>query len=340
MTSRNCFISILIPVYNGGKTLAVCLESVYKSAYTQFECIVVDDHSSDDSTVIAEAFNTRIIRLEEQMGAAFARNKGAEAARGNVLLFIDSDVKIYPDSLEKIVKTFEENPDIAALFGSYDDQPGCPDFFSQYKNLFHHYTHQISREDASTFWSGCGAIKREVFKEVGGFNQRRYANASIEDIELGSRLTSRGYRVLLCKDLQVKHLKQWTFISLLRADIFYRAVPWSKLMLERHEIIRDLNLQMSDRISAGLVCMSVGILPFSLSRPRLLYIILLLLTIVAGLNYKLYRFFLERKGWRFVAPVFVMHMLYYLYSSLTFALCWLTHIFSEKKVLFKSGSGR
>jgi glycosyltransferase involved in cell wall biosynthesis len=331
MTSRNCFISILIPVYNGAKTLSVCLESVFESAYTQFECIVVDDHSSDDTPAIAEKFNIRLVRLEKQMGAAFARNRGAEAAQGDVLLFIDSDVKIYPDSLNKIVKAFEENPGIAALFGSYDDQPGCPDFFSQYKNLFHHYTHQISRTEASTFWSGCGAIRREVFNEVGGFNQHRYANASIEDIELGSRLTSRGYRILLCKDLQVTHLKQWTFFSLLRADIFYRAVPWSKLMLERHKIIRDLNLQMSDRISAGLVCMSAGILPFSLFRPQLLYIILLLLTIVGVLNYKLYRFFLERKGWRFVASVFVMHMLYYLYSSLTFALCWIVHVFPWKK---------
>jgi len=331
MALRNCFISIVIPVYNGGKTLAVCLESVFKSAYTQFECIVVDDHSSDDTQAIAEKFNTRIIRLEKQMGAAFARNRGAEAAEGNVLLFIDSDVKIYPDSLDKIVKAFEENPGIAALFGSYDDQPGCPDFFSQYKNLFHHYTHQISDTEASTFWSGCGAIRREVFNEVGGFNQQRYANASIEDIELGSRLTSRGYRILLCKDLQVKHMKQWTFISLLRADIFYRAVPWSKLMLERHKIIRDLNLQMSDRISAGLVCMSVGILPFSVFRPQLLYIILLFLAIVVVLNHKLYRFFLERKGLRFVASVFVMHMLYYLYSSLAFALCWLMHAFPGKK---------
>jgi len=331
MALRNCFISIVIPVYNGGKTLAVCLESVFNSAYIQFECIVVDDHSSDDTQAIAEKFNTRIIRLEKQMGAAFARNRGAEAAEGDVLLFIDSDVKIYPDSLDKIVKAFEENPGIAALFGSYDDQPGCPDFFSQYKNLFHHYTHQISDTEASTFWSGCGAIKKEVFNEVGGFNQQRYANASIEDIELGSRLTSRGYRILLCKDLQVKHLKQWTFFSLLRADIFYRAVPWSKLMLERHKIIRDLNLQMSDRISAGLVCMSVGILPFSLFRPQLLYIIFLLLAIVVVLNHKLYRFFLQRKGLRFTASVFVMHMLYYLYSSLAFAMCWLMHAFPGKK---------
>ena len=331
MASQNCFISIVIPVYNGGNTLAICLESVFTSAYTQFECIVVDDHSSDDTPVIAGKFNTRIIRLEKQMGAAFARNRGAEAAQGDVLLFIDSDVKIYPDSLDKIVKAFEENPGIAALFGSYDDQPGCPDFFSQYKNLFHHYTHQMSRAEASTFWSGCGAIRRDIFIEVGGFNQRRYVNASIEDIELGSRLTSRGYRILLRKDLQVKHLKQWTFFSLLRADIFYRAVPWSKLMLERHKIIRDLNLQMSDRISAGLVCMSVGILPFSFFRPRLLYISLLFLAIVVVLNNKLYRFFLERKGLKFVASVFVMHVLYYLYSSVAFALCWLVHVFPGKK---------
>ena len=142
-----------------------------------------------------------------------------------------------------------------------------------------------------------------------------------------------GHRILLYKRLQVKHLKQWQFLSLLRTDILNRAVPWSKLMLEKRQIITDLNLQTSDRISAALVCLSVGILPFSLFRPQILYVISLLLAIVFVLNYRLYRFFLKRKGWRFVAPAFMMHLLYYFYSGLTFAFCWCTHILPQKSSL-------
>ena len=150
----NHFVSIIIPVYNGSKTLGRCLETVYESSYQNFECIVVDDHSNDNTLSVAESFGTKIIRSDKQIGAAHARNRGAEAAQGDILLFVDADVEIYPDCIGEVVKTFKENPEISALFGSYDDQPGSSNFFSQYKNLFHHYIHQTSHEDASTFWSG------------------------------------------------------------------------------------------------------------------------------------------------------------------------------------------
>jgi GT2 family glycosyltransferase len=301
---------------------------------------VVDDHSSDNSVAVAESFNTRIIRLDRQYGAAYARNRGAEAARGDILLFVDSDIVINHDCMEKVVKAFHDHPGIAALFGSYDDEPGCSDFCSQYKNLFHHYVHQTSMEDASTFWCGCGAIRREIFIKSGGFDQDRYSNASIEDIELGSRLKSMGYRILLYKDLQVKHLKRWTFFLLLRADIFYRAMPWSSLIIERNLMISDLNLQISDKISAGLVCLSAVMLPFSIAYPKIIYVVILNLSVVFILNYKLYGFFFKNRGLKFAVLVFNMQLLYYIYSSAAFAFCWLRHRVFGKHVLYNSGSGR
>jgi glycosyltransferase involved in cell wall biosynthesis len=332
MSQKNQLVSVIIPVYNGGSTLGQCLESLFRSSYPHFECIVVDDHSDDNSAAIAESFDTKIIRLERQRGAAYARNRGAETARGDILLFVDSDVTVYPDSLDKVVNALEKHPEISALFGSYDDRPAGQNFFSQYKNMFHHYVHQISQENASTFWCGGGAIRREIFNEVGGFDERRYSNASIEDIELGFRLKSMGHNILLFKDFQVKHLKRWTFISMLRADIFYRAVPWSKVILENHNMVSDLNLQTTDRISGGLVCLVAGMLPFLPVYPSLLYSMFVLLAVFVALNNKFYRFFLEKKGMAFVVPVFVMHLFYYLYSSVTFALCWFMHMFTRRKI--------
>ena len=120
------------------------------------------------------------------------------------------------------------------------------------KNLFHHYTHQIASEEAFTFWGACGAIRREVFLSIGGFDES-YRRPSIEDIELGYRIRSAGYKIKLFKDLHVKHLKNWSFVSLLKAEIFYRALPWTELILRQRQLDNDLNLGVSSRLSAILI---------------------------------------------------------------------------------------
>ena len=317
-TGSNHFISVIIPVYNGRETLGHCLKSVFESSYSNFECIVVDDDSTDNTVGIAESFNAEIIRLDKQRGAAYARNRGAEDAQGDILLFIDADVTIYPDSLAKVSTAFEKYPDISALFGSYDDQPGSTNFVSQYKNLFHHYIHQTSKEDASTFWSGCGAVKTDVFNKVGGFDENKYSMPCIEDIELGYRMKRIGCRILLYKDLQVKHLKRYSFFSLLKSDLFDRAIPWTTMMLGNKQIAKDLNLKPEHKLSAGILIliiffmfMTMKSIWFALAVPALLAIFFLM-------NYDFYRFFLNTKGRDFTLKVIPLHFLYYLYSTLGF----------------------
>ena len=329
--SRQPSISVIIPVYNGSHYLKQCLDALTASSYQSYEVIVVDDHSTDESAEIARKRGTVVLQLPYQSGPAAARNYGAKRAQGDILFFLDSDVLVQRETVARVAANFMENPDIAAVFGSYDNDPAGKDFLSQYRNLFHHYVHQQSNSEAVTFWAGCGAIRREVFEKAGGFDQKRYTRPEIEDIELGYRMRHMGYRILLDKELQVKHLKQWRLGSLLRADIFCRAVPWSKLILESRQMIRDLNLQISDRISAGLVGLSAGLLPFVLFEPWLLSTVLLLLTIIFILNFKLYQFFINRKGLRFFALAFPMHLLYYFYSGVTFVLCWCLYIIPVRR---------
>ncbi len=78
-------------------------------------------------------------------GPARARNLGASQARGEILLFVDADVTIPPGAIGQVVKVFKREPGIAALFGSYDDEPAESNFLSQYRNLLHHYVHQQGR---------------------------------------------------------------------------------------------------------------------------------------------------------------------------------------------------
>lgn len=330
---RRPFISVIVPVHNGGKFLVRCLEALTASSPQTYEIIVVDDCSTDDSAEVSQEKGATVLHMPRRSGPAAARNYGAQKARGDILFFVDADVVVRPDTLDRIAVDFLGDPNIAAVFGSYDDEPAEKNFISQYKNLFHHFVHQQSSTNAVSFWAGCGAVRRDVFKAVGGYDPERYPRPAIEDIELGYRMRRMGQRILLDKQLQAKHLKQWNLKSLLHADIFSRAVPWSMLILETKGMVNDLNLQTTDRISAGLVGLSVVILPFSILRPQLLLLVLILLAIIPVLNHKLYRFFFNRRGLIFAALVFPLHLLYYLYGGLTFVLCWCTLFFRRRRGL-------
>ncbi len=329
------FVSVIIPVYNAEEYFGDCLDAIISSSYTSIEVIVVDDCSTDKSVTIAREKGATIHQLPVQSGPSVARNMGAKYALGDVLLFIDSDIIIRMDTIELVVADFRSNPDIVALFGSYDDEPVVKNFISQYRNLFHHFQHQQSNEEAFTFWAGCGAILKKVFDEVGGFDGEKYRKPCIEDIELGYRVCEKGYRILLDRDIHVKHLKQWKLFSMLRTDIFQRAIPWSRLIMEADFMPNDLNLHVSHKISAMSAVLMVLLIPFlffgnmkyyGVSVASTAFVFLLILfAIIFILNRKLYSFYVHKRGLIFMIRVIPLHILYYLYSCTSFAFCWITH---------------
>ncbi len=298
-------ISVVIPVRNGERELERCLEALQGSRYADYECIVVDDGSADGSARVAEGRGRRLIRCPASRGPAAARNLGAREARGDILFFIDADVCVTPDSLGRVAQTFAEDASLDALIGSYDDSPEAPDFLSQYKNLMHHFVHQSGRETASTFWSGCGAIRREVFERYSGFRED-YKRPAIEDIELGYRLTRDGARILLDKNLRVKHLKAWTFWRLLKTDILDRGIPWTELILRDSSMPNDLNVQISQRISVALVYLmlaAVGVMAVHFKGLFLVPLLLLLLLLLSA--YWFHDWHVVRSRARLLAPIAV-----------------------------------
>ncbi len=322
-------VSVIIPVYNGGVKFRQCLESLTAATPEPDEIFVVADGESDNSWRTAEEFHINVIKLPTQGGPARARNVGARRAQGDVLFFVDADVTVPPDVIQQIKALFNDQPELAAMIGSYDDEPSETNFLSQYKNLLHHYVHQTGNPDAFTFWGACGAIRREKFLELNGFDEG-YRNPSIEDIELGYRLKKKGWRILLLKTLKVKHLKHWGIGSLLKADFFYRAVPWADLILKQGSFIDDLNLKMSSRISVTTVYLLLffllmavwhrwALIPAGFSGGLLLI-----------LNRDLYRFFNHKRGLGFVAKTIVWHWLYFFYSGLAFSIRYVKHHFTLK----------
>lgn len=257
-------VSVVIPVHNGGFDLQRCLQAIAASSWPVHECIVVDDASTDAMTSgAADAIGARVLWLKTQRGPSYARNRGVEHATGDIIFFVDADVLVHPDTIGQCVQALQSEPEIAAVFGSYDDNPGHRTFISKYRNLYHHWIHQTAKTEASTFWTGCSAIRRDVYMETGGLDES-FGRPSVEDIEFGIRLCAAGYRIRLVKEMQCQHLKQWTLWNVVRTDVFQRGIPWMTLLLDNRNAPNDLNINYRSRIAtvvAGLLALLYVVMP-------------------------------------------------------------------------------
>jgi glycosyltransferase involved in cell wall biosynthesis len=110
-------VSVIIPVYNGERFLAQAIESVEGQTYRPLEVIVVDDGSTDQSGEVARRFPTVRCLRQDNAGQAAARNRGAAAATGPFLAFLDADDLWLPDKLERQMAAFRSAPELAAVFG-------------------------------------------------------------------------------------------------------------------------------------------------------------------------------------------------------------------------------
>ncbi|MDY6859245.1 MAG: glycosyltransferase [Pseudomonadota bacterium] len=330
--SQQLSISVVMPAYNAVNLLPKVLTPLMEmlaSGEVQ-EVIVVDDQSPDATAAEARKMGATVLTTPVNGGPGAARNLAAEQARGDILWFVDSDVIAWPGGAAKIRAAFAEDG-VDAVFGSYDTTPAGTPWFSRYKNLMHRFYHQHANRDSTTFWAGCGAVRADVFRKIGGFDVETYKVPSIEDIELGYRVRSNGGRIVVVPDLLGKHLKVWTVRNGIHTDIFRRALPWSRLMIAREGLTNDLNTSTGERVKAvvaGLLLLSVlglvvapSIWPWTLG----------LLALAFALNWSLFQFFRENGGAWFALKAVLYHQLYYVYSAGAFAWCLFEyHILGRK----------
>ena len=323
-------ISVIVPTHNGGDQLRDCLESVVNAPNRPEEIIVVVDGGDDDVEALRRDYGVSVLEMDKKGGPARARNAGAKIATGDILFFVDADVTVSVTAFDQLRTLFGEEAGVAAAIGSYDDEPAAPNFLAQYRNLFHHYVHQNAQEEGFTFWGACGAVRRDAFLKVGGFDET-YSKPSIEDIELGYRLKKAGYRIRLKKTLQIKHLKQWTFYSMLKADFWYRALPWTKLILQDQTLSNDLNLDYRNRVSVMMAFTMVLGLLASLVWGGVAGIAAISGGALFLLNAPLYRFFWHKRGLWFAMLSVPWHWFYFLYGGLAFALGTAGHLIAGER---------
>jgi glycosyltransferase involved in cell wall biosynthesis len=318
-------LSLVMPTIAWEGTFPRCADAALKSLRPGDQALFVFDGSPPEPPAWLLATGACLLCTSHRQGPAAARNLGARQARQPILVFVDADVEIHSDALDRLRAHFCADPGLSAVFGSYDNQPAAPGLVSRYRNLLHHHTHSSHPGQASTFWAGLGAIRREAFLAVGGFDAVAYPRPSIEDIELGLRLSDGGARLLLDPAIQGTHHKLWTLRSMLTTDIRQRAIPWSRLLLQRHQGSSVLNLDWRARLSTLLslaLALSSGALAWW---PWIWPLPLLALAGVLLLNHRFHRLCLRQGGPALALVAISLQVIYFLYSALTFAVVLLQH---------------
>jgi glycosyltransferase involved in cell wall biosynthesis len=225
-------ISVIIPAYEAANHLGSCLQALQQqtSANSQYEVIVVDDHSEDQTGEIARAQGVRLLRHERNRGAAAARNTGATAALGDTLLFIDSDVVPGPSLIDAVLDLFpspKEGPRVAT--GRYSATPANNTRFARYKALWTWYCWQQSASEAgesSHIQGALAVIRTELFHELGGFDET-YSGGSVEDYEFSLRIKEAGETILFDDRIEGRH--HFPGFSTCARNYWDRARMWARL---------------------------------------------------------------------------------------------------------------
>ena len=238
------FLTIVIPAYNSRGTIVALLKSIFASKSVDFsvvEIIIVDDHSVDGTIdEIAFYFKRkktapavfRIIKLKKNVGPASARNTGVKFARGKVVLFLDSDVELYPHSLSELISNFSRDKDMFALTGVWSKNQRSRRFFPKFKAL-RDWSYWINERDPKNYYylfsTRIAAINRALFLRLGGFDTT-YKAALVEDIELTYRI-ARRYAVVFNPKIMVRHEFE-DFLPIAK-KYFWRSYFWSRIYRER-----------------------------------------------------------------------------------------------------------
>ena len=261
-------VSVVIPNYNGAATIERCLEAAFASNYANFEVIVVDDASDDDSLERIWRHPCRVLRMPRHAGAGAARNAGARASRGELLFFTDADCLLEPEALAQAVAALGDAADLA-VGGTYTLAPSLPRFYDRYQSVFIHHFETKHAPAADYLATHALALPTTTFRRHAGFAEN--ALPILEDVEFSHRLRHGGCRLIMDPALQARHVFDYSLARSLR-NAFRKARHWTCYSLGARDLLADSGTASHElKLGVGAWCLSAALLAtgIALSAPAL-----------------------------------------------------------------------
>ena len=252
----NPLISIIIPNFNGAGTLRQCLSAAMAVKDENYEIIVVDDGSHDNSVGIIKEFPCRLIQLEKQSGASRARNVGAEHSHGDILFFTDADCLIQADNLCVIRQTMAANGPNVVVGGTYTVQPGDNRFFSAFQSAFIHFSETKHLKSPDYLASHALAIDANTFRQSEGFAQDFLP--ILEDVEFSHRLRKMGRELIVEPRFLVQHVFNYSLMDSFR-NAMRKTKYWVAYSLNNRDLLSDSGTA-SHELKMNVLCFYISLL--------------------------------------------------------------------------------
>jgi glycosyltransferase involved in cell wall biosynthesis len=247
------FLSVILPFKDSEATIGACLDALAAQRYERFEVLPMDDASLDGAAALCRDKGFEPIRCERPF--PFCRNEGARRARGDVLVYVDSDVVLPPDTLSRVAEALTDER-WSAVVGTYSVEHPHPGLASQYKNLWIRYSYLARGGSIDFIFGAISAVRRTAFTDIGGFDEAFRHRTGGTDIDAGMRLIRKGHAIRLDPSIEVVHLRRYRARALLAND-FWRSLGYSRLGA-RHRRLRSSFARGFSNISAGFIA-SVGL---------------------------------------------------------------------------------
>jgi GT2 family glycosyltransferase len=328
MMSQSLPLSVVVPIHDSGSTLGAVLAAIRGTELPRasYEVIVVDDASSDSSVGIAARYADTVVKLTGRAsGPAYARNRGAELARGEIIAFVDGDVVVSPDTLPRMLATFVARPDLDAVSASHGDLPDGSNFISQYWNLLLRFGEQSYSGRCAQFAPGCGAVRRGAFLSAGMYDEWRFGTACLENMELGERLLAAGNGVLLSSELKVAHLRRWSFSAVCRevwsrSRLLARSLGYVRMRTAApSEVVFTLTRMLTPAVALlGTLMLAGAFVPPSYTVDGGVPLLIVLL-----INLPLHRFYAKGRGIGFAILSAPLHICVQVVSAAALCTGWI-----------------
>lgn len=323
-------ISIVIPTYNAERFMTPLLDSIFRNKVDDMEVIIVDDYSKDDTVKIAESYPVRVIQLAINGGPAKARNIGVEAAEGDIIFFLDSDVIVLDGAVREVKDYFDDNPSAKCVIGVCATEPLNKGFVPSYMAMFE-YIHLIDTpgNKVSVFAPRCGAIKKDFFQKIGGYNES-YKGADVEDFELARRI-NKADCIILNKKIVVKH--QFANFRQAVRNYFKRAVMWMYLFFREKKLDNAGPTAPGNGIAAVCAFLTFILFFFIPLLEAARYAVISLLIIFLLANMRWWNFMRKEAGFLFAVKALFLN--YFLGIDIMIAAIYavISYPFSKKEML-------